>query len=200
MRFIKLLLSTAVFASAIFGSLSPAAFAYNGWDMQRDQQTVNQLAQEGVLSPNAAMYLDNKAANKVYGSWWQNGVSPMLGTGPAVGVAMPILQSPGQLHREDRQIDRLERDGVMSRRQGNILKSEINSQQNMIMTGASPLNRPWNSGYFYTPTQMIPAQVVPAQMIPTQTVPTAYPVNYVQGGGYCNNTNMPLWARLHNVL
>jgi hypothetical protein len=194
MRIIKPLLSVSLLTGVLFSSVSPAVLAYNPWEMQRDQQTVNQLAAEGVIAPNSAMYLDNKAANKAYGSWWHNGVSPMVTPGAMLNASMPAAYPLGQVRKEDRQISQLERDGVLSHRQGNVLKSEVNSQANMMMAGASPFARPFNTGY-YAPTQMVSAQMVPTQMLPT-SFPTATPVNYVPG--YYNNQNMPFWTRVRN--
>jgi hypothetical protein len=168
--------------------------------MQSDQQTINQLSQEGLLSPNQAIYLDNKAYNRANGSWWNNHTAPawsgssMLGGYPtAVGAipgnvftsGIPLAQNFSQVHKEDKQIEKLERDGVISRGQGNMLKSQINYQSNIYaMNGmrARFANQSCNNG-------LVPAGYSTAGLMP------ATPANYF--GGY-SGQGSPLWSQVRN--
>lgn len=198
---ITLLSATAVMVGVINLTASPAQ-AYNNWQMQSDQQTINQLSQEGVLNPNQAIAIDRKAYNRANGSWLQNRFSPMfsggsyLGSNPLQGnyvAPIPMGQSFAQIHREDRQIDKLERDSVISKMRGHALKAELNSQANMYANrpGYMPQMGIYNGGYQqpmmngYTPSIM--NAYAPGMM------PTNYNMYPAQGNSFFSN----LQNRLH---
>jgi hypothetical protein len=188
------------------------AMAYNTWQMEHDQATVNDLSQEGVLSVPQALRIDQEAYNRRMQSWLNShpGSNFMVGTAPAGVVPM---QTPGQVRTEDRQIDKLERDHMITWQQANNLKSQLNAEANAFRLQQNSVSgRLLTNGYSYQPTAIptaYPAQAVyPTQQVvyPTQQVvyPTAqavYPATQaVYPATYYNPQSVPLIQRVRGFL
>jgi hypothetical protein len=165
----------ALLPTAIALSAPSGAMAYNTWQMEHDQATVNALSQEGVLSLPQAMRLDQAANNRMVQSWVNSHPTSnfLVGTAPTGAVPM---QTPGQVRAENRQIDKLERDHMITWQQANNLKSQLNAQANAFQLQQNSVSgRVLTNGYSYQPTAIPSAY--PAQVV-YPTTQAVYPATY----------------------
>ena len=196
----------SAFLACLGTALPTAVFAYNGWNMQSDVGTINQLAAEGAINPVQAQYLDNRAANRAYGGPLSNFFNGGSIFGPTLTPGAVGFQSGGQIRREDRQINKLERDGMISRRQGNTLKKELWMNQNAMYNGFAPTAGIMQTG-FMPATGIMPVAtsgLMPTVLSSTSMLApmTAQPVVAPQvANGVCGHcAHHAAWLASHGLL
>jgi hypothetical protein len=187
-------LSSALLALVALPSVPSAVLAYNGYTMQSDQRDINNLVQEGVLNPMQAQALDNRTVNRQYGGFFNN----MFTGGGMIGPATnPLagMQSSGQIRREDRQLDKLERDGIISRRQEKGMEQQLWQEHNAVRNGFVP-----TTGYMPTAgfvPSMVAAPGVFTSMVAASPVVAPPMVQPLAQEGLCHHA---AWMANHGLL
>ncbi|HEY9776964.1 MAG TPA: hypothetical protein V6C81_24580 [Planktothrix sp.] len=191
--------TSTLLAVAALTSIPSAVFAYNGWTMQSDQRDINSLVQEGVINPMQAQALDNRTVTRNYGGGF---FGNMFGGGNG-SLFNSGIQSVGQIHREDRQIEKLERDGIISRGQEHGMEKQLwrerDAAVNGMMPGAGYASVP--VGYATVPVGYAPPVMAAPSMLGSVVsgVPVVAPqyVEPIANSGMCHHA---AWMASHGLL
>lgn len=118
--------------SGVVGTGAPSAVqAFNLSDLQANQGIINQLSGMGLFNSSQAQYLANRA-NARFNPNWNGGNVPFLSGGASFfgnNNNMPMYgHTKDQLKQAIKQVNRLERDGIISERQADAMKDRLNRQ------------------------------------------------------------------------